>query len=198
MSAAFVSRIFTDGVGNKNATEKCRRPKGDTVEDRRVRLIERLCRLPERHLADVEAMLVHLERDSAIESRTNTVDTSSTPLVPAHKDWPHAPVHRLSEHGTYIVTASTHHQQHFFRGSESLTLLEDKLLELEAARRHSRSLGRVLESLPFRRAHYRERKSDCRPNREPPFRDGRRSQSPRQPAGSSSLVQLLGYQVDVR
>ena len=50
--------------------------------------------------------------------------------MPAQRDWPHAPVHRLSERGTFIVTASTLKQQHYFRGEESLSMLEGKLLEL--------------------------------------------------------------------
>ena len=46
------------------------------------------------------------------------------------KHWPHAPVHRISEQGTYVVTAGTLYKQHFFRGQERLDLLEGKLLEL--------------------------------------------------------------------
>ena len=46
------------------------------------------------------------------------------------KAWPHAPVHKTSGHGTYIVTAGTFHKEHFFRGKERLDLLESKLLEL--------------------------------------------------------------------
>ena len=49
---------------------------------------------------------------------------------PQSKDWPHAPLHRISEHGTYIVTAGTLHKEHHFRGPERLSLLEAKLLEL--------------------------------------------------------------------
>ena len=50
---------------------------------------------------------------------------------PAHsKDWPHAPVHRLGEHGTYIVTAGTYHKEHFFRGRERLDFLETNLLRI--------------------------------------------------------------------
>jgi putative transposase len=37
-------------------------------------------------------------------------------------------VHRLSEHGTFIVTGSTLNKEHFFRGAERLTLLHDALL----------------------------------------------------------------------
>ena len=48
--------------------------------------------------------------------------------VVAHKDWPHAPLHRISEAGTYMVTAGTLHKEHYFRGAERLDLLESNLL----------------------------------------------------------------------
>ena len=41
-------------------------------------------------------------------------------------------MHRVSEHGTYIVTAGTLYKEHFFRGKERLDYLESKLLELAA------------------------------------------------------------------
>jgi putative transposase len=43
-------------------------------------------------------------------------------------------VHRLSEHGTYIVTTGTLHKDYLFRGPERLDLLETHLLTL--ARQH--------------------------------------------------------------
>jgi putative transposase len=46
------------------------------------------------------------------------------------KDWPHAPPHRISSHGTFLVTGGTLHKRHFFRSEARLNLLEDKLLEL--------------------------------------------------------------------
>jgi putative transposase len=46
------------------------------------------------------------------------------------KDWPHAPVHRLSSEGVYMVTAATLHKQPLFSGSDKLTLLENNLLSL--------------------------------------------------------------------
>ena len=45
-------------------------------------------------------------------------------------DWPHAPVHRLSEAGAYMVTCGTYMKQHFFRGEDCLRLLHDALLSL--------------------------------------------------------------------
>ncbi len=93
------------------------------MDDLRVRLIERLCRLPDAQLADVDKLLAQLEGNDAGNSKTD--------VRPAlHKHWPHAPTHRLSEHGTFIVTGSTLYKEHFFRGEERLTLLENKLLGL--------------------------------------------------------------------
>lgn len=42
--------------------------------------------------------------------------------------WPHAPAHRLSPSGTFLVTAATYLKQHHFRGAERLELLRDQLL----------------------------------------------------------------------
>ena len=50
--------------------------------------------------------------------------------APRSKDWPHAPVHRLSEAGVYMVTAGTYHKDHFFRGDDALDVLESTLLRL--------------------------------------------------------------------
>jgi putative transposase len=44
-------------------------------------------------------------------------------------DWPHAPVHRLGEQGTFIVTAGTLHKAHHFRHPARLSLLQGHLLE---------------------------------------------------------------------
>jgi putative transposase len=49
---------------------------------------------------------------------------------PHSKSWPHAPLHRLGEHGAYIVTAGTLHKEHHFRGSQRLEILEAALLRL--------------------------------------------------------------------
>jgi REP element-mobilizing transposase RayT len=48
----------------------------------------------------------------------------------ALRDWPHSPAHRLGEPGAYIITAGTHHKQHFFSTASRLTLLTDALLDL--------------------------------------------------------------------
>jgi putative transposase len=50
-------------------------------------------------------------------------------LMPEPKTpWPHAPTHRLSEHGTYCVTSSTYDKQHHFRGADRLRVLHRGLL----------------------------------------------------------------------
>ena len=50
------------------------------------------------------------------------------PIETIPKDWPHAPVHRMSENGIYIVTASTLNHQLLFKGPSKKDLLERLLL----------------------------------------------------------------------
>ncbi len=50
------------------------------------------------------------------------------------KDWPHAPVHRLTSSGVYMVTAATLYKKHLFTGPEKLGLLEGRLLNV--AKKH--------------------------------------------------------------
>jgi putative transposase len=45
-------------------------------------------------------------------------------------DWPHAPIHRLTDTGAYMVTAGTYGKLHHFRDPVRLTLLQDQLLGL--------------------------------------------------------------------
>ncbi len=42
--------------------------------------------------------------------------------------WPHAPVHRLAESGTYFVTVGTYRKEHHFRGAARLEVLHRGLL----------------------------------------------------------------------
>jgi putative transposase len=44
--------------------------------------------------------------------------------------WPHAPVHRLTEHGIYFVTAATLHHAHHFRSKARLEVLQRGLLAM--------------------------------------------------------------------
>jgi putative transposase len=45
-------------------------------------------------------------------------------------DWPHAPVHRIDEQGTYMVTGATYYKRPHFRGENRLDFLTDALLEM--------------------------------------------------------------------
>jgi putative transposase len=85
------------------------------MADPRIRLIERICRLSTDKLPRVESLLNELEQKALLPPT-------------ASPDWPHAPVHRVSENGTFIITASTIDKDHFFRGADRLTLLESELL----------------------------------------------------------------------
>jgi putative transposase len=46
--------------------------------------------------------------------------------------WPHAPTHRLSNSGTYFVTASTYQKLHHFRTPDRLDFLQQSLLTTAA------------------------------------------------------------------
>lgn len=107
-------------------------------------LIERIRRLAADRLKYVDELLTHLEcgdssplylpaseaTSAAQRLAAQVAGAKSGNELPHSKDWPHAPVHRLSEHGTYIVTAGTLHKKHWFRGPERLDLLESALLRL--------------------------------------------------------------------
>jgi putative transposase len=64
------------------------------------------------------------------------------------KDWPHAPVHRLDEHGIYFITAGTLHKKHLFDTPAKRDLLERMLLSL------SKVLGWQLEAWAVFSNHY--------------------------------------------
>ena len=88
----------------------------------RLRLIQQVLELPPTHLEEAEQFFARLQ------------PSAPPPALPvpqvAERDWPHAPPHRLSEHGTYIVTSSTYEKAHHFRGAERLDCLERELLSL--------------------------------------------------------------------
>lgn len=52
----------------------------------------------------------------------------SYPMPKPAPPWPHAPVHQLSENGTYFVTAGTYFKAHYFRTSQRLEVLQCGLL----------------------------------------------------------------------
>ena len=113
----------------------------------RERLILRVLELPADRLQLVEMYLQALQCGNALphskaaEPPTLVVpagerhgqkdqESESGNALPHSKDWPHAPLHRLCENGTYIVSAGTLHKEHFFRGPARLDDLESKLLSL--------------------------------------------------------------------
>ena len=65
--------------------------------------------------------------EAALEKGKPEVET---PALQRMRDWPHSPVHRLTEAGAYMVTAGTYHKEPFFRATERLELLCDALLGL--------------------------------------------------------------------
>ena len=50
--------------------------------------------------------------------------------VPLQPSWPHAPAHKLSESGTYFVTAGTYRKRHHFRQAKRLGVLHRGLLKV--------------------------------------------------------------------
>jgi putative transposase len=52
--------------------------------------------------------------------------------LPHSIPWPHAPVHRLCERGTYFVTAGTYLKKHYFREPLHLDVLQRGLLTVAA------------------------------------------------------------------
>ncbi len=67
---------------------------------------------------------------------------------PPPKDWPHAPVHRLSENAVYIVTSGTLYKKHLFNTDAQLDLVERMLLSM--AKQH----GWQLEAWAVMANHY--------------------------------------------
>lgn len=65
---------------------------------------------------------------------THTVPSpeSGSKLSHSKVPWPHAPTHRLSEAGTYIVTAGTYRKELLFRDGALLRMLHAALLTIAA------------------------------------------------------------------
>ena len=114
-------------------------------DERRIRLIERVRALPAAQLCHIERVVRQLESGELPPHSTDCA-FARAPVKPGDfqgagggadgtalaqtKDWPHAPLHRLSQHGTYIVTGGTLHKDHHFRGPVRLELLESALLSV--------------------------------------------------------------------
>ena len=97
----------------------------------RLHLLRRVLDLPEDRLVELEMWLAEADGNGSKKFQSS-VEPEHSQRAEHSKAWPHAPVHRVSEHGTYIVTAATLHKAHLFRDESRLDLLEAKLLELAA------------------------------------------------------------------
>lgn len=108
----------------------------------RERIIGRVLNLPVDQLPFVDMFLTSLESSAPISSpvvpeppsQSRIVIPLPIPETPLSRDWPHAPLHRLSEQGTYFVTGSTYLKQHFYQSADRLDLLESRLLALTKER----------------------------------------------------------------
>jgi REP-associated tyrosine transposase len=63
-------------------------------------------------------------------SKLGEAKAAASCRTPDMRDWPHSPVHRLSEPGAYMVTGGTYLKRPIFRGSVRLEFLCDALLGL--------------------------------------------------------------------
>ncbi|MHB8973960.1 MAG: transposase [Pirellulaceae bacterium] len=89
-----------------------------------MRLMSRISRLSPMQVEEVERTVARLE----VLAAQQRGEKESGDESPHSKDWPHAPLHRLSEKGTFMVTAGTLGKEHFFRDAKTLDLLEGQLL----------------------------------------------------------------------
>jgi putative transposase len=90
---------------------------------RRLQLVEQILHLPEDRLVELQEFLRTLQGDMGAAHRKANDQ-------PVPKDWPHAPLHRLGEDGTYMITAATHQKQHYFGTPQRLDCLETGLLSV--------------------------------------------------------------------
>jgi putative transposase len=91
----------------------------------RLELIEAVCRMPPAQLRQTAEYI----RGISTAGTASAVPPDQSLALP-NLSWPHAPLHRLSASGTYIVTTGTYQKAHFFRDPERLNLLESTLLSL--------------------------------------------------------------------
>jgi putative transposase len=117
------------------------------MPDLRVELIRRLCEIPEAELPRIASLFDHIDRSDS-EEKAVYFPQATTHLPDDREAWPHAPIHRISEIGTYMVTAATVAKEHFFRGDERLSLLCDELL------RSAKRFDVVLEAWAVFSNHY--------------------------------------------
>ncbi len=88
-----------------------------------AKLFKRVKQLNSLQLGEVERLVASLAGQTSTQRLRD-----ATAELPS-KDWPHAPIHRLTGQGTFIVTAGTYNKQHFFRTTERLDFLMSELLK---------------------------------------------------------------------
>lgn len=98
---------------------------GKPEHSKRVdRLIERIRPLNSSQLDELERLVAQLEAHDAVpHAKIARSDISACQI-----DWPHAPLHRLSGKGTFIVTAGTCGKKHFFGDADRLEFLQEEFL----------------------------------------------------------------------
>ena len=77
-----------------------------------------------------------------------SVKTTDKTTAPKTIPWPHAPLHRLADSGTYFLTASTYKKLHHFRGADRLSVLHRGLLTV------AKDFGWMLEAWAVFSNHY--------------------------------------------
>jgi putative transposase len=105
-----------------------------SLEARRLRLIAQILDAPAARLADIEIAA--------------GLTPPSPAVPPTERDWPHAPLHRLANSGTYMVTTGTYLKEHHFRHEQRRDLLETALLA------RSKQAGWQLEAWAVFSNHY--------------------------------------------
>ena len=63
-------------------------------------------------------------------------------------NWPHAPLHKFTEAGVYMVTAGTMYKRHYLKSPDRLTIVHDMLLDL------AQEFGWQLEAWSVHSNHY--------------------------------------------
>lgn len=83
-----------------------------------------------------QAMLAPSQPEGVLpadEPRSTASPEKGGGVAPALRTWHHRPAHLFVPNTAYIVTASTLHKQHYFRGIERLRLLQEELFAAAAA-----------------------------------------------------------------
>ncbi len=98
--------------------------KSEHSKERISRIASRLRGFNSLQLDEVERLVSKLESNNS----TARVKKASRDDSPQFIHWPHAPVHRLSGMGTFIVTAGTYRKEHFLRDADRLDYMQRELL----------------------------------------------------------------------